>query len=223
VLALTALAGLCFAADIALWHEGIVRTTMANAALLSNAASFLLPLWGFVVLGHKPGRMALLAIGFAIAGTLLLVGQSADLSPRHLAGDLLCLGAALLYTGYLIVIDGLRGRVPVFPLLALATGFGAVSLLPAALLLDGRFWPQDWTPLVALALGSQVMGQGLVVFALGHLRPIVIGLGLLVQPVVAATIGALGFGEVPGLPELAGAALVVVALILVRLPERPQH
>lgn len=223
VLALTALAGLCFAADIALWHEGIMRTTMANAALLSNAASFMLPLWGFVVLGHRPGRKALLAIGFAIAGTLLLVGQSAELSPRHLAGDLLCLGAALLYTGYLIVIDGLRGRVPVFPLLALATGFGAVSLLPAALLLDGRFWPQDWTPLVALALGSQVMGQGLVVFALGHLRPIVIGLGLLVQPVVAATIGALGFGEVPGLPELAGAALVVVALILVRLPERPQR
>jgi drug/metabolite transporter (DMT)-like permease len=221
MLALAALAGTCFAADIALWHYGIVRTTLANAALLSNAASFLLPLWGFVVLGHKPGRKALLAIGFALAGTLLLVGQSADVSPRHLAGDLLCLGAALFYTGYLIVVDSLRDRVPVFPLLALATAFGAAALLPAALLMDGAFWPRDWTPLIALALGSQVIGQGLVVFAVGHLRPIVVGLALLVQPAVAAIIGALRFGEVPGVPEIAGAALVVVALILVRLPDRP--
>jgi drug/metabolite transporter (DMT)-like permease len=223
VLVLAAVAGLFFAVDIALWHYGIVRTTLANAALLSNAASFLLPLWGFAVLHQKPGRKALFAIGFALGGTLLLVGQSAELSPRHLAGDLLCLGAALFYTGYLIVIDGLRGRVPVFPLLALATAFGAASLLPAALLMDGAFWPHDWTPLVVLALGSQVIGQGLVVFAVGHLRPLVVGLALLVQPAVATIIGALRFGEVPGVPEIAGAALVVAALILVRLPDPTQR
>lgn len=221
VLALAALAGAFFAADLALWHYGIVRTTLANAALLSNAASFLLPLWGFIVLGHRPGQKALIAIGFALAGTLLLVGRSAELSPMHFAGDLFCLGAALLYTAYLIVIDRLRGSVPVFPLLALATGFGALALLPAAMALSGdAFWPKDWTPLLLLALGSQVIGQGLVVFAIGHLRPLIVGLALLVQPAVAATIGALRFGEVPGVAEIAGAALVVVALILVRLPER---
>jgi drug/metabolite transporter (DMT)-like permease len=219
VLALAALAGVFFAADLALWHYGIVRTTLANAALLSNAASFLLPLWGFVVLGHKPGKKALLAIAFALAGTILLVGRSASISPAHLAGDLFCLGAALLYTGYLIVVDRLRGTVDVFPLLALATGFGALALLPPATA-STPFWPTDWTPLLLLALGSQVIGQGLVVFAVGHLRPLVVGLTLLVQPAVAATIGALRFGEIPGLAELAGAALVVVALVLVRLPEK---
>lgn len=219
VLALAALAGVFFAGDLALWHYGILRTTLANAALLSNAASFLLPLWGFVVLGHRPGKRALLAIAVALAGTILLVGRSASISPVHLAGDLFSLGAALLYTGYLIVVDRLRGTVAVFPLLALSTGFGALALLPPALA-TAPFWPTDWTPLLLLALGSQVIGQGLVVFAVGHLRPLVVGLTLLVQPAVAATIGALRFGEVPGLAELAGAALVVVALVLVRLPEK---
>jgi len=219
VLGLAALAGLFFAGDIALWHYGIVRTTLANAALLSNAASFLLPLWGFVVLGHKPGRPALLAIGFALGGALLLVGQSAELSPRYLTGDLLCLGAALLYTAYLIVVDRLRGTLAVFPLLALATGFGALALLLPALA-STPFWPTDWTPLVLLALGSQVIGQGLVVFAVGHLRPLVVGLTLLVQPAIATTIGAWRFGEVPGLAEVIGAALVITALVLVRLPDR---
>lgn len=218
---LAAVAGLFFAADLAFWHYGILRSTLANAALLSNAASFMLPLWGFVVLGQKPGRTALVAIGLALAGTLLLVGRSAELSPAHLAGDLFCLAAALFYTAYLIVIDRLRDTVPVFPLLALATGFGAIGLLPVALAMSGdAFWPHDWTPLLLLALISQVVGQGLVVFAVGHLRPIFVGLTLLVQPAIAATIGALRFGEIPGLAELAGAALVVAALVLVRLPAK---
>ena len=221
ILWLAALAGIFFAADLALWHYGIVRTTLANASLLSNAASFLLPLWGFVVLGQKPGKKALVAILFALAGTMLLVGRSADLSARNLAGDLFCLAAAVLYTAYLLVVDRLRGTVPVFPVLVLATGFGAVALLPAAIILGGdAFWPTDWTPLVLLALGSQVIGQGLVVFAIGHLKPLVVGLALLVQPAVAATIGAFRFNEIPGPAEIIGASLVIAALILVRLPER---
>ncbi len=221
-LALAALGGVFFAIDLALWHLGIVRTTLANASLLSNAASFLLPLWGFVVLGHRPGKKALFAIVCAIAGTMLLVGRSAELSPRLLAGDLFCLGAALFYTAYLIVIDRLRGTLPPLPLLTLTTVFGAITILPFAWGLAGSagFWPHDWTPLVVLALGSQVVGQGLVVFAVGHLKPIVVGLALLIQPAVGGIIGALRFGEVPGLPEIAGALFIVAALILVRLPDR---
>ncbi len=217
---LAALGGFFFAADLALWHLGIVRTTLANASLLSNAASFLLPIWGIVVLKHHPSRAALAAIGCALAGTVLLVGRSADISPQHLLGDLFCLGAALLYTAYLLVIDRLRGPVGALPLLALATLFGALWLLPMALVAPGRFWPGDWTPIVLLALGSQVIGQGLVVYAIGHLRPLVVGLTLLVQPAIGAIIGALRFGEVPGPAEIGGAALVVAALVLVRWPER---
>lgn len=216
---LTAVAGLFFAGDLVFWHLGIVRTTLANAALLSNSASFLLPLWGFAVLRHRPGRRALLAITLALAGTLLLVGESAGVAPQYVIGDLLCLAAALLYTVYLIVVDRVRGSVAPLPLLALSSLAGAVVLLPLAL--GGtHFWPGDWTPLLALAIGSQVIGQGLIVFAVGHLSPLVVGLSLLVQPAVAATIGALRFDEVPGPWAIAGALLVVVALVLVRLPER---
>jgi drug/metabolite transporter (DMT)-like permease len=220
---LVALAGLFFAADLLLWHLGIVRSTLANATLLANATSFLLPLWGIVALGQRPGRGALLAIGLAFAGTLLLVGASAEVSSVHLIGDLMCLGAALFYTLYLIVVDRVRGpgaaTVAPMPLLALSSLAGALALLPVALA-TGPIWPGDWTPLVLLALGSQVIGQGLIVFAVGHLKPLVVGLTLLVQPAIAATIGLLRFGEAPGALTIFGAALVVAALVLVRLPER---
>ena len=38
----------------------------------------------------------------------------------------------------------------------------------------------------ALALASQVIGQGLLIFALGQLSPLMIGIGLLTQPIVIA-------------------------------------
>ena len=219
VLGGVALAALCFAGDLAVWHLGIARTTLANAALLSNAASFLLPLFGYLASRTLPGRYATLALICAAAGTALLLGRSADMSARHLAGDLLCLGAAVLYTGYLILAERARRTLAPFTMLALATIVATVALLPLVLIEGGPFWPRDWTPLVLLALGSQVVGQGLLIYAVAHLKPLVVGLTLLVQPAIAATIGAYRFGEVPGLAEIGGAALVVVALLLVRLPE----
>ncbi len=218
MLAAIAAAGGLFALDLALWHLGIVRTTLANAALVSNCASFLLPAYGFAVARTWPTRTAGVALLCAGAGIALLIGRSADVSATHLTGDLLCIGAGIAYTGYFIALDRVRATVAPLPLLAWATLFGALALLPLAA--AGRFWPGDWTPLVLLALGSQVVGQGLVVFAVGYLPPLVIGLTLLVQPAIAATIGAWRFGEAPGAAELGGMALVALALVLVRLPGR---
>ncbi len=47
-LALTILlGGLFFAADLAAWHYGILRTKMANATLFGNSSTFLFALYGF--------------------------------------------------------------------------------------------------------------------------------------------------------------------------------
>ena len=218
-LAPIAAAGVLFAADLAMWHLGIGRTTLANATLVGNCASFLLPVYGFVATRTLPGRAASLALLCAAAGIGLLIGRSADVSATHLTGDLLCIGAGVAYAAYFIAVDRVRATVAPLPLLTVATAFGALALLPVAAL-TGPIFPGDWTPLVLLALGSQVVGQGLIVFAVGYLPPMVVGLTLLVQPTIAATIGSLRYGEPIGPAELGGMALVAVALVLVRLPPR---
>ena len=215
-----AAAGIFFAADLAAWHLSILRTTMANAVLLTNRASITFAAYGFIIARRLPGRPVMLAMVLAIIGIGLLIGRSIDLSPRHLAGDLLSLAAAGFYTLYLIVVGRTRSDgLGALPLLALASAAGAAALLPAALLIEGRVMPDLWWPLVVLALSSQVFGQGLIVYAVGHLQPVVVGLCLLVQPVIAAAIGWTLFGERLGAVDMAGAALVLAGLVLVRLPE----
>lgn len=208
--------GVCFAADLASWHLGILRTTLANATLFGNSATLFFPIYGFLAARAWPTRPQGVALLLALAGAVLLMGRSYELDPRHLAGDLLCLLAGILYTFYFVCMARARATMAPFPALALSTIASILPLLLFALALGERIIPHDWTPLLGLALVSQLIGQGLMIYALGRFSPLVVGIALLTQPVVAAMIGLMVYGERLGLPDLAGAALVAVALVLVR-------
>ena len=218
LLALIVVGGLFFAADLAAWHEGIVRTKLANATLFGNAASFLFPIYGFIMVRTLPRGIQAWALLLAAVGAGLLLGSSYELSPEHLEGDLLALLAGLFYAFYLIVIDRARQTLAPMPVLALSTIAGAAPLLLFALWLGEEVVPRDWTPLILLSLGSQVIGQGLLVYAVGHLSPLVVGLGLLTQPAVTALVGWLAYDERLSATDVGGALLICLALVLIRLP-----
>ena len=95
-----------------------------------------------------------------------------------------------------------RAVMAPLPALALSTIASSLPLLAFALLLGERILPHDWTPLIALAVVSQLLGQGLMIYSLGQLSPLVVGIGLLVQPIVAATVGWLVYGERLGTARL---------------------
>ncbi len=212
--------GFFFAADLAAWHIGIKLTKLANATLFGNMASLLFPIYGFIAARMLPQRLQLIALLFAGAGGILLLGSSYELSPRYLKGDLLAILAGVFYTVYLVVVDRARRTMKPLPVLALATIAGAGPLLLFTLALGERVVPGDWTPLILLSLGSQVIGQGLLVYSVGHLSPLVVGLALLTQPAITAVIGWTVYDERLGLTDFIGAILVCVALVLIRLPAR---
>jgi drug/metabolite transporter (DMT)-like permease len=211
-----------FAADLAAWHAGILLTKLGNATLFGNVASFAFAAWGLWLARRLPTLAQSGALLLAALGSALLMAGSAELSPRYLRGDLLALLAGLLYAGYLIAIERVREELQPLPVLFLASLFGAAFLLPFSLAAGEVLFPADWTALLLLALGSQVIGQGLLVYALGQVPPLVVGLALLTQPAVSALIGWLAYGEAMTPLDLAGAAAIGFALVLVRLHGAPQ-
>src|SRR5215210_2093400 len=165
---LIAVAAFFFAADLAAWHVGIHMTKLGNATLFGNVSSFAFAAWGLWLARRLPSRMQGAALALAAIGAALLMGSSAELSTRHLQGDLLALFAGLLYTGYLIAVERGRASLKPLPLLFLASVMGAAMLLPVTLLLGEQVIPANWTFVLLLGLGSQVIGQGLLVYGLGH-------------------------------------------------------
>lgn len=210
------LGGVLFGFDIASWHVGINETRLANAVLFGNSGSVILMLWAFVVLRRLPHGREWPAIVAALTGAAILMGRSLEVSHASLIGDLFCLLAGVLYAGYLLILQDARRALGSWSLLALASVASAPVLLMTALALGEPIWPDDWTPLVLLALSSQIVGQGLLVYALRHFSALVIGIALLTQPVVGALVGWLVFGEVLLPLDFLGIVLVGSALALAR-------
>lgn len=209
-------AGVFFALDLGSWHLGILHTRMGNATLFGNSGSLIVMAWGMAMLRRWPRGNEWLAFALALLGSAILLGRSLEIDRATLIGDLLCLLAGLLYAGYIVLLQRPRASLGNWALLTWSSLAGAPVLLGIALALDERVIPQVWWPLIALALASQVLGQGLLIFALRHFGSLVFGLALLSQPAIAAAVGWLAFGEVLGWADVLGMALVAGALALAR-------
>lgn len=219
-LVIIALAAFFFGFELGVWHVAILLTKMANTVLFGNAGSFLFAVYGLWIMKARPSATQVLALGLAVVGTILLLSSSLDIGPDNLRGDVLALIAGLIYAGYLIGVDKARRTVDPFPVIIWTSALGAAFLLPGALAFGERPLSGNWDMLLLLALSSQVVGQGLVVYAIGRLSPLVVGIVLLSQPVVAGTLGWLFYDEIFTLADWAGAIAVATALVLVRLRPR---
>lgn len=215
-LGLVALGSVTFALDLASWHVGIGMTRLGNAALFGNAGSIVLLFSGFIAARAMPRGLEGLAIVFACAGAAILMGRSLEISTATLVGDLFCLAAGLLYAVYLLTLQGARGVFGTWSLLVWVSLFACPVLLAIALALGEPVWPGDWRPVIGLFVVSQLVGQGLLVFAIKYFPPLVVGLALLTQPAVAALYGWLAFGELLSPLDIVGMLLVGAALAVSR-------
>ncbi len=209
-------AGVFFALDIGAWHIGIGMTRMANASLFGNAGSLVVMIWGLFSLHRRPRPREGLALLAALGGGAILLGRSLEIDRTTAIGDLYCVAAGLLYSGYIIILQKYRATLGGWTLLTWSSIAGLPVLLGIALLRGEPVLPTNWWPVIALAVLSQLLGQGLLVYALKHFAPLVIGLALLTQPVVAVTVGWLVFHESLGLLDFAGMAAVGAGLVLAR-------
>ena len=214
------LSGVFFGADLGAWHAGILHTRLANATLLGNCTAILFPVYGFIAARALPSRRQGIALALATLGAVLLLGRSYELSARNLAGDFLCLFAGVCYTAYLVAADRARSALGPWTTLTWSVAAGIPLLLAAAFALGDPIWPHIWWPLVAMTLGSQIIGQGLILYAVSRVPALVVGLMLLLQPIVAATIGWVAYGEMLTPFDFVGAIAIAVAVLLVRDSKR---
>lgn len=213
------LAGVLFALDLSSWHIGIELTRLGNASLFGNAGSLILMVWALLAARRLPRPAEASAIVLAIGGAAILLGRSMEIDSSTLHGDLFCILAGVFYVGYILPIQHARQRFGSSALLFYASLAGAPVALTVAMLLGEPVWPHQWWPLIALAIGSQVIGQGLLVYALRHFTALIVGVVLLTQPAVSILAGWLAFGETMGWVDALGMVLVAGALVLARLSE----
>ena len=210
-------AGLFFTGDLAVWHWSLQFTSVANSTLLTNFAPIFVTLGARFLFAEQISRGFVLGMLLALGGAVMLVGASFNLNLRHLLGDLLAIGTALFYAGYLLTVKHLRHS---FSSATIMAGSGLVSC-PALLLIavcsGENLLPASaggWWVLIALALISHVGGQTLIAYAFGHLPASFSSVSLLLQPVVAAAVAWLVLHEPLSFPQGVGGLVVLAGITL---------
>src|SRR5207302_1416011 len=201
-------AGVAFAGDLGFWHSWIKLTWVANSTLLASLASVFVTLAAWIFLGERPKRVFLAGLAAALSGVALLLDASLELSGTALVGDALGVVTAVFYAGYLLAVKGLRDRgESTLRVMAVTSTISAVFLFPAALASGEPMLPSSlpgWGTLLGLALVSHAAGQGLIAYALAHLRAAFSSVSLLFQPVMAALFAWVLLGEALVALQIAG-------------------
>jgi drug/metabolite transporter (DMT)-like permease len=211
------IAGLMFALDLGFWHYGVKFTSVTNATVLSNLTPLVVTAFAWIFLKQRPGAFFLLAVTVAVAGSWIMTmdkGGGPGVDPP--LGNALSATTALWYALYMLAIGEGRKSQAASRLMFWSSAVGAPLLLIAALALGERVLPLTlggWGACLGLGL-MHVAGQGSIAWAMGRLPTATASVVVLVQPVVAAWLGYILFGEAIGPMQALGAAVALAGVVL---------
>lgn len=212
-------AGMLTGLSFTVWNFAIADIGAGLSTVLANTQVVFVGLLAWLLYGERPSNLAFAAIPLTFGGVILAsgLGSAAAYGDAPVRGAILSIVNALVYTTFLLLFRRVsRGlRLPVGPQLE-ATAGAVVATLAIGPLVDSGFslawsWPaHGW--LLALALGSQVIGWLLILGALPRLPALETSVILLMQPVLTVVWAQLIFGEQPSGLQWAGIALVLVGV-----------
>jgi drug/metabolite transporter (DMT)-like permease len=177
-----------------------------------------------IAIGREPARRST-AVSLALASTgLVLVLAGAAAGALDALGTALGLTAATVYTGYILISDGVTGRVGPLVLSTLVCTGAGVSLTLAGLaggdLDTGAVTAEGYAWLGALAVVSTVGAVALFFAGLRRVGPTAASILSTLEPVVTVALAFAVFGESLGPTQLTGGALVLAAVLTVRAPHK---
>ena len=173
-----------------------------------------------IALGREtPSRRRVGAL-LVSSGGLGLVLLGAGAGTFDWIGAAMGVGAALSYTGYILVCDKVGLRIEPLPLAALVTTGAAVTFGIASAAsgsLDAGFGDAGWLWLAVLVLFSTVMPIVLFFAGLKRVGPSMAAILSTLEPPTTVALAFLAFGETLTGVQLVGAALVLSAVGLLHV------
>lgn len=211
-----------YAFEASLFFAGLERGSAAAISVIFYAYPLLVALIE-IALGwiRLSPRLAAALLGGAI-GTLVVIVTGADVSVST-AGVFFALGAAGSFALYLLATDRLLVRTDSIVRAAWVSAGAGVGMLLRGLATGGfdpiaGYWPR----LIAIGLANAA-AFGFLFAALPRIGATRTAVVLNVEPIAAVTLGAIFLAERLALWQLVGGALVVIAAVVVALPERARE
>jgi drug/metabolite transporter (DMT)-like permease len=195
---------------------GIRHTSATNSGLITGLFVVFAPLWNRLLFGVRTDRVFAGAIGVSVLGLALLTGAGAG--PPTL-GDGLTLGCAILFGLHIALLDRYSREYDPWALVLAQVAVTAVVLGIAWPLSEPLTAPSGavWGALLLTGLAATAGGFTIQTAAQRHLPAVRVAVILTMEPVFATIFGRMLAGDRLGPVQLAGGALMVVALLIANI------
>ena len=215
------------AASNYLYYLAIQRTNVATAIILQYTAPILVLLYTVARGLQKPTVQRIAAVGLAVTGIALVIGIFGSSGFRLDAiGVIAALGAAFSFAFYNVGGHSILARYDRWTVL-LYVIFSAslfwIVVNPPWKIAAAHYSVDQWLFLLVFSLISVLAPFSLYFAGLQHLEPTRAIVVSCLEPVFSIVIAAVALGEIVRPLQTVGIVLVLVAIVVVQLPDRRLH
>lgn len=212
-------AGLALAVHFAGWIWSLEYTSVAVSTLLVATTPIWTAIYDSLVRRQRLSTAAWGALAGGMAGLVLVVGFNRARPPipgHELLGGALALIGAFAIGAYFMLVREVRNAYGTRTIITRTYTFAAVALVVASA--GARQGPPSlhdsiaWGGILAMAFISQLMGHTALNSALRWFSPSAVAFTSLLEPVFAAILAFLIFGEALTPAALAGGVLLLAAI-----------
>ena len=206
------------------YYLAIQKTNVATAIILQSTAPVLVLLYMVGRGLQRATRQRVLAVALAVLGSTLAIGVVGRGGFRlNPVGVLAALGAALSFAFYNVAAHNILAHYDRWIVLlytTLSAGIFWLLVNPPWKLVAARYGAAEWGFLLVFAAVSVLAPFSFYFAGLQYLEPTRAIVASCLEPVFSIVIAALVLGEVVRPVQTLGIFVVLVAIVLVQLPER---
>ena len=220
------LSGALLAIHFALFIGSFAHTSVASAVVFAATTPVWVGLGSWLLLRQPPTRRTWVGIGIAMVGAAVVAvadGGEGATGSNPLLGDAMSLGGAVAVSGYLLIGQRTRERLPVTTYGTWIYG-AAAAVLAVMSLVGGSplvgFSTTTWLAILGLLVGPQLLGHTIFNQVLNLVPATTVAVVVLSEPIGAGLLAFLLLGEVPPPLLAVGGPLMLVGVFLAATGER---
>ena len=217
------LCGLCLGSASILQQMGMVYTEAGKAGFITALYILIVPVINAFIFKKKNGKRVWLAVFLGLIGLYLLCVTDGFTLTK---GDLLVMGCAIIFTGHILSADHFAPMGNPVKMSAIQFVVASAMALAGALIFETPSFEGILSaalPIIYCGIMSGGVGYTLQIIAQRYTEPTVASLLMSLEAVFAVLAGAIILGERMSAKELAGCAIMFIAIILVQLPVKTKQ
>lgn len=218
-------AGMFLALHFALWFGSLKLTTVASSTIILALQPIIALIGGVIIFKERTTKSALMTMGIAVIGAVMVGWGDFGLSRNAILGDILSFLSVIAVVGYLLIGQKAVKKVSHWIYSFAVFGFAAIALVVYNMLTGvtmGGYDLKEWGIFVLLAVVPTI-SHLINNWLMNYVTATTISMSILGEPVGATILAAIFLGERLVGWQIVGGILVLVGVFLFILQQMNRY